>query len=208
MDGNNKNGIHYEVVDKIFYRSSPSLELTALSYRLEDSVFVDENGEQLSDHYPVTVTFQYMKNQDITMSNYWGGSGGTAFNFLSNNATINHRPTALTINAGDRLDGISMTYENGAVLSQGGTGGGVETLVLENDEYLTEATFYKNKYNGDDRIFYAEFQTNSGKVISGGTKTGEAITLSAPSEHYIAGFFGRSGDNIDQIGVFSKRLAH
>lgn len=206
MDDSDKNGPNYEVVDKIFYRSSPSLELTALSYRLEDTIFVDEKGEQLSDHYPITVTFQYTKNPNIKMSNYWGGSGGTAFNFLSNDTVIHTKPTALTIYAGARLDGISVTYEDGTVLSQGGKGGSAQTLVLENNEYLTEVIFYKNKYNGDDRIFYGEFKTNIGRVISGGTKTGESFTFSAPSGYYIAGFFGRSGTNIDQIGMISKPL--
>lgn len=208
MDGSNKNGVNFEVVDKVFYRSSPSVDLSAISYRLEDSIFVDSNGQQLSDHYPIAVTFQYKKNPTIDMSTAWGGSGGNAFNFLSNEAVVNSKPTSITMNAGNRVDGLSLTYGDGTVLRQGGTGGTVKTLQLAVNEYLTEATFYKKSYNGDNRIFYAEFKTNTGRVISGGTKTGEAMTVSAPSGHYIAGFFGRAKDNIDQIGVITKVLSH
>jgi len=47
-----------EVVDKIFYRASQALPITALAYEVLDTEFVDELGEPLSDHYPVHTVFE------------------------------------------------------------------------------------------------------------------------------------------------------
>jgi hypothetical protein len=47
-----------ELVDKIFYRDGNTLALAPLSYNVLDTLFSDEGGD-LSDHYPVTVTFDY-----------------------------------------------------------------------------------------------------------------------------------------------------
>ena len=206
MDSTHLNGPDNEVVDKIFYRSGPDVTLKALSYRLENTKFVDSKGNQLSDHYPITATFQYTKNSNITMSELWGGSGGIAFDSLSSKSTTASRPTALTLFSAKRVDSISMQYADGTSQKYGGSGGTGQTLKFANDEYIAKATLYKDKYNGSDRIFYAEFTTNKGNVLAGGTKSGTAITLTAPSGSYICGFFGRAQDEIDKLGVVSSRL--
>ncbi len=200
------DGPNYEVVDKIFYRSGPSVTLNATAHKLEDTFFVDENGEQLSDHYALSATFSYTKNPNITMSDLWGGDGGTAFNFLRSDVTTTTRPTSVTIRAGARVDAISLTYSDGTVLFDGGTGGTPLTMNLAANEYINYALIYKKKYNGKNRIFYLELRTNTGQVISGGSKEGESMALTAPSDHYVAGFFGRSGANIDKVGLVYKTL--
>lgn len=206
MDTSDLNGPDFEVVDKIFYRSGPAVTLTPTAYRLEDTYFVDGNNDQLSDHYAITATFRYTKNAELTMSDLWGGPGGTAFNFLGSAAPTSSRPTAVTLRSGARVDGVSLTYSDGSVLSAGGTGGTAQTLMLAQDEYITGALLYKNRYNGQNRIFYAEFRTNKNRVLSGGTKSGEALTLNAPANHYAAGFFGRSGANMDKVGLIYRPL--
>lgn len=201
MDTSNLNGPNFEVVDKVFYRSSQAVILTPVMYKLEDIYFVDENGDQLSDHYPISVTFEYMSNSNMVMSDLWGGSGGTAFNFLRSTVPITNRPVVLTLRAGNRLDAVSMTYSDGTVLSNGGSGGTEKALFLDSNEYITEVLLYKDKYNGEDRIFYAEFKTNKGNMISGGSKSGQPKTLIAPEGYYVAGLFGRAGANIDKLGL-------
>jgi len=44
-------------IDKVLYRDGGGLRLTPIAYSVEGARFVDEHGEQLSDHRPVAVTF-------------------------------------------------------------------------------------------------------------------------------------------------------
>ena len=48
-----------ELVDKIFYRDGDQLALAPQSYEALKDMFSDEQGDDLSDHYPVAVTFDY-----------------------------------------------------------------------------------------------------------------------------------------------------
>lgn len=195
MDTTDLNGPNFEDVDKVFYRSGPAVTLTPIAYKLEDTYFTDENGEQLSDHYAISVTFEYTPNPAIKMSELWGGSGGTAFNFLGSTATTTYRPVVLAIRSGNRLDAVFLEYSDGTVLSAGGTGGTLKKLPLAGDEYVIEVLLYKDRYRNKDRIFYAEFRTNKGRVLAGGSKIGQSKLLRAPERYYIAGFFGRAGTN-------------
>lgn len=44
-------------IDKFVYRSSDAIKITALSWRNENDIFVDGDGNPLSDHDPVAVRF-------------------------------------------------------------------------------------------------------------------------------------------------------
>ena len=50
----------HEQIDRVLYRSSPSLALRATSWR-RDERFVDENGEAFSDHPAIAVTMGWRK---------------------------------------------------------------------------------------------------------------------------------------------------
>lgn len=195
-----------EVVDKIFYRNGTAITLTPTSYQLENTYFTDSNGKQLSDHYAISANFDYAKDDSLTYSNLWGGNGGIAFNFLRNVSPINSKPASVTLRGNNRIDAISMTYVDGTTLSNGGTGGTEKTLALDNDEYITKATIYKNSYKSSERIFYIELTTNKNRTLSNGVKSGTPITLEAPSGSYIAGFFGRAEANVDKLGAIYKTL--
>ncbi|HEY8499061.1 MAG TPA: jacalin-like lectin [Clostridia bacterium] len=205
-DPTDLNGPNYEVVDKIFYRSGPAVTLSPIQYQLEDTYFTDEYGEQLSDHYAISTTFQYTPNPNLKMSELWGGSGGTGFNFLSHEASTTYRPAVIKIRAANRVDAVAIQYSDSTELFAGGSGGTLGTLTLASDEYVNQVILYKNTYNNSQRIFYAEFKTNKGRSLSGGKKSGSSITLTAPSGYYLAGFFGRAGANVDKLGVIWKAL--
>jgi len=51
-----------EVVDKIFYRSSSRIKLTALSYQHDDERYYYTNGDPLSDHSPAFAKFHFKVN--------------------------------------------------------------------------------------------------------------------------------------------------
>ncbi|KAF4974429.1 hypothetical protein FZEAL_8672 [Fusarium zealandicum] len=48
-----------EIVDKVLYRSGSSVRLTATSFNYESKVFVQPDGNILSDHNPVYVNFSW-----------------------------------------------------------------------------------------------------------------------------------------------------
>lgn len=197
----NVNSGGHEVVDKIWYRSGKNVDLTALSYDLLATEFTDENGEQLSDHYPITATFKYTLHETIKTSDTFGGGGGDAFSFIEEmNESL---PTKVAIATGERLDMVSMTYGD-VTVSAGGDGGDVQEYVFEEGEYITSMTLSKVKKTtfGTYRVSYVKLVTNYGNVIEGGTyKSGKSTTYTAPEGYAIAGFHGHCGDEIDRLGA-------
>lgn len=206
MDTVNLNGPNYEVVDKVFYRDSKFVTLKPVAYRLENTRFVDSAGTQLSDHYPVTVKFTYTQAANVTLSDTFGGSGGIGFNYLANLPEA--LPQKLTLRSGTRVDGLALTYPNGTVLSNGGTGGTANSIVLASGEYISSVVLAKGIKSGTDtyRICYAKFTTNRGQVLVGGSPTGNTVTYTAPTGWYVAGFFGRSETEMDKLGLIYKSL--
>ncbi|WP_426448462.1 jacalin-like lectin [Paenibacillus sp. S-38] len=195
-----------EVVDKIFYRSGAAVSLQANTYKVEDTYFTDAAGHQLSDHYAISANFSFSTGGGLSYSDLVGGSGGTPFNFLGSTAPVSSQPASVTLRGGSRLDAVSMAYANGTVLTSGGAGGSAASLTLGSGEYFVSALLYQNTYNGSSRVFYLELTTNQGRKVAAGTKSGTATTLTAPAGSGIAGFFGRSGDTIDKLGLVYKAL--
>jgi len=50
-----------ELFDKIFYRSGDLLRLEPRSYAVLKEIFSDQGGDDLSDHYPIAVEFEYTR---------------------------------------------------------------------------------------------------------------------------------------------------
>ncbi|MGO4730219.1 jacalin-like lectin [Paenibacillus sp. 2KB_22] len=203
MDASDIHGPNYEIVDKILYRGSKALSLNAQSYRLENQTFVDPNGKQLSDHYPITAEFVYSTSSQYQLSSTIGGAGGSGFNDLDH--IPDTRPSSVVLNSGNRVDGISTLYSDGTNLAHGGQSN-IATLNLADGEYFNQATIGQGTRNGGKRIFYVELSTNLGNKIEGGQKTSDQIKLEAPAGWYIAGFYGRAGQELDQLGVIYRPL--
>jgi hypothetical protein len=188
-----------EVVDKILYRGNRFINLTARSYNNENASFLDGKGQPLSDHYPHTVRFDWSLNDRVRMSDQVGGPHGTAFTDLDRLTDGGVR--AVTLRGGDRLDHIGLTTSDNTTLSHGGTGGTETSLTLSPGEDLTQVTLTKAEYMGRTRIFSARLTTTQGRTISAGKPTTDTVTFTAPEGWRIAGFTGRSGDEVDKIGV-------
>lgn len=200
FDYDNPNSAGHEVVDKIWYRSGKNVELEAIFYALLDTEFTDAEGNQLSDHYPITATFSYTLNETIKTSDTYGGGGGTGFTFLEEmDGTL---PSSVAISAGTRLDSVSMTYGD-TVAFAGGNGGTRQEYTFEEGEYITSMTVSKAKKSvfGTYRVSYIRLETNFGTVIEGGTyKSGDSMTFTAPEGYAIAGFQGHAEEEIDRLG--------
>ena len=199
-------GQYGEVVDKIWYRSGKNVELEATYFETLLTQFTDPDGNQLSDHYPITANFEYTLIPTYQTSDTYGGGGGTGFSFLdSMDGTL---PTSVTISTGTRVDRVAFTY-SGTTVSAGGSGGTAQTLTFADGEYITSMTVSKAKKStfGTYRISYISLTTNLGRTISGGTyKKGASTTFTAPDGYCIAGFIGAAADEIDRLGCIYQLI--
>ncbi|MER6379004.1 jacalin-like lectin [Streptomyces sp. NPDC001250] len=189
-----------EVVDKVLYRSSALVSLTAHRYNDEWAKFLDSSGGNLSDHFPHTVGFSYTVNPKLHASGFFGGPHGTAFND-ADDLPAALSPRTLTLRGDARLDAVSLTHDDGTVLGHGGTGGTAASLTLAAGEHLTSVTLTEGQKDGRTRIFSADFATDRGRTLGAGKATADTATLTAPPGWQIVGFTGRAGDEIDKLGV-------
>ncbi|KAF1718764.1 jacalin-like lectin [Pseudoxanthomonas wuyuanensis] len=189
-----------EVVDKILYRDAPNLLLVADSYSNDDARFYNEQGQPLSDHYPLFTRFGWAAGEDVRTSDTFGGPHGTPFNDLASPHA--GRPIhVLTLRGGSRLDAVALTLGNGVTLGHGGTGGTEKSLSLRAGEKLVSMTFTLGKRHDRTRVFSLEVHTNQGRRLQAGSPTADSYTLTAPAGWHIAGFNGRAGDEIDKLGA-------
>ncbi len=189
-----------EIVDKIFYRSSRFINLSARYFSYEENTFRDGNGKMLSDHRPIVARFNWSVNNTFQLSDQFGGPHGNSFTDIN---SIPSRPTVqrIFLHAGKRLDQVGIRFKNGKTIAHGGNGGNYRSLDLRQGEYVKEVVLYKGKKGRRTRIFRAEFKTNQGRVLAGGKKTGSSKRFVAPAGYQIAGFHGRAGSEIDRLGV-------
>jgi hypothetical protein len=194
-----------EVVDKVLYRGSNLVNLQATYYNNEHAKFLDGAGKMLSDHDPVTVRFSWTRNAELRLSDQFGGPHG---DYYTDVATVPAaaRVRTLSLRSGSRVDQVGVTLENGTTLSHGGNGGNPASLTLGSNEYVTSATLCRGSYKGNTRIFSARFVTNLGHTLAGGSETSDCVTRTAPDGWQLAGFHGRSGDELDKVGfLYTKR---
>ncbi|UXY31642.1 jacalin-like lectin [Streptomyces sp. HUAS TT20] len=194
-----------EVVDKVLYRGSRLVTLNATSYDNEHAKFLTSDGLMLSDHDPVTVGFSWSQNPDFQLSDQFGGPHGDHYQDIDK-VPAGARATTVSLRSGSRVDQVGLTLSNGTTLTHGGTGGTASSLTLGSGEYVTTAYLCEGVKDSHTRIFYARFTTNLGRTLAGGTTTSDCVTRTAPSGWQIAGFHGRSGDELDKVGfIYTKR---
>lgn len=189
-----------EVVDKVLYRGSKLLSLTANRYNNEWASFLDSAGGNLSDHFPHTVDFSYTLNSSLRAGDFFGGPHGTAFND-ADDLPATPSPRTLTLRGGARLDAVALTHDGGTTLTHGGTGGTAVSLTLAAGEHLTSVKLTQGQKSGRTRIFSAAFTTDKGRTLTSGTATSDTLTFTAPTGWQIVGFTGRAGDEMDKLGV-------
>lgn len=189
-----------EVVDKILYRGNRFISFTLDWYDNENAAFRTADNKMLSDHYPIAAGFRWSLNPNLAMSDLWGGPHGNPFTDV-NAIALASRVTQVSLRAGSRLDRVALTQDNGITMTHGGTGGAPASLSLRPGEYLTQVTLASGQKDGHTRIFYIKFTTNLMGTLSGGTLTPNVITFTAPAGWQIAGFHGRSANEVDKLGV-------
>ncbi|KAK1941111.1 hypothetical protein P3T76_007817 [Phytophthora citrophthora] len=111
------------------------------------------------------------------------------------------------IRTGKRVDGVGIIHQdssgnpvtrlNGA-RAEGGT---PQTLMLGPGEFIKTIEAHTGDKDGRMGISFIKFTTNLGNSISGGTPTNEIGTESAEEGYQLAGFSGKSGDEIDSVAA-------
>lgn len=188
-----------EVVDKVLYRGSKSVTLTATAFFYDTARFLSTDLATLTDHNPVRVEFKWAGANGFSQSDLYGGPHGSWFNDLPSLPT-SPKVASVTLRGAKRLDAVSFTLSTGAVLSHGGTGGDASSLTLASGEYFTSAKLCWGEYNSHTRNFYALLTTSSGRTVSAGTTTDDCATVTAPSGSGIVASYGQSGDEMDLLG--------
>lgn len=189
-----------ETVDKVFYRSSALVDLEATSFSYASSLFLQADGNILTDHNPVNVNFAWSSGSTLRQSGYWGGPHGTWFSDVATlSAKTSPKVASLNFRGNKRLDSVGVTLSDGTILVHGGTGGTGATLTLNSGEYWTEATLCQGSYSDETRNFYILATTSTGRTLTAGTATTDCASFSAPPGWAIVGFIGQDGDEIDQL---------
>jgi hypothetical protein len=194
-----------EITNKALYRSSKLVTLTPTSYNNEHAKFLDSGGLMLSDMDPILTDFSWTENANYQQSDDFGGPHGTFYSDIAS-VPASAQATTISMRSASRVDQVGLTLANGTTLTHGGTGGTPSSLTLGSGEYVNSAHLCEGQYNGDTRIFYAKFTTNLGNTLAGGTTTSDCTTYTAPSGWQLAGFYGRSGDEVDKLGlIYTQR---
>ncbi|MEU7476912.1 jacalin-like lectin [Lentzea sp. NPDC042327] len=194
-----------EVVDKVLFRGNRYITLSLTRYANENAAFRTADDKMLSDHYPIAADFRWTLDPALSLSDQWGGPHGTPFTDV---ATVPpaQRVTQLTLRTGSRVDQVGLALADGTTFTHGGNGGTAQQLTLAPGEHLTSVTLHSGQHDGRTRIFFARFTTNTGRTLSGGTETPNAVTYTAPAGFQIAGFHGRAGSEVDALGVVCTRV--
>lgn len=189
-----------ETVDKIFYRGSPLLSLTATYWAYESNKFLQPDGNVLSDHNPITANFTWAAGASLRQSDFWGGSTGDWFSDAPAVSTkAAPKASVLTFRGASRLDGVAITLADGTTFTHGGTGGSASTLTLGSGEAWVSAQLCQGQKSGSTRNFYIKATTSAGRTLEAGTATSDCATFAAPNGWAIVGFLGQDGDEMDQL---------
>ena len=115
-----------------------------------------------------------------------------------------HRISSVRISAGDRVDGLEVTYDGGTTIQHAGDDGDwTNSLELEAGEHIIEASICIDTYNGSERVFYLSLSTNYGDSISAGTQSGTCTPLILDP---VLAFHGRGGTNLDALGFYTRTV--
>lgn len=197
-----------EIVDKVFFRGSTIASLTATEFNYEGKMFLQDDGNILSDHNPIRVNFTLADGGSLKMSPLSGGPHGDPFSdvdTLASRLSASLKVDSIVLRGGSRLDSVGIILSDGTSLVHGGTGGSESRLDLASGEYWTAATLCVGQKDGRTRNFYIKAITSSGNSVISGATTSNCADFVAPFGWQIVGFIGRDGDEMDQIAFLFSR---
>ncbi|EEY57768.1 uncharacterized protein PITG_00341 [Phytophthora infestans T30-4] len=137
-----------------------------------------------------TVSGPVSADEDIALSEHYGGPHGNAFSDIS-------KITLVTIQVAGLL---GLTYNHG------GPGGEEVTLALDKGEYINSMEVHWCKNDGRTQVCYVNFGTSGAKNVSVGTKSQQSAKVTAPKGFQLSGLHGRAEDEVYQLGAIWTRM--
>jgi hypothetical protein len=193
-----------ETVDKVLYRGSNIVTLSASSFDYNGEKFLNTDsaylGDVLSDHNPVLVNFTWTMSSSLRQSEFSGGPHGTWFSDLPS-IPSSPKASVLTFSGSSRLDAVGVKLTDGTSFSHGGTGGTAVSLTLGSGEHWITTELCTGQYNSQTRNFYIKATTSAGNTLEAGTATDSCTTYTADTGFAVVGFMGQDGDEIDQLAL-------
>ncbi|KAI9356187.1 Endonuclease/exonuclease/phosphatase [Zopfochytrium polystomum] len=189
-----------EVVDKLFYRSNGMVQLTATHFEYVGNKFLQADGSIMSDHDPILVNMTWSLKNGFRQSQQWGGPHGDFYQDMPL-ISVPAKAAKIVFRGADRVDSVGLVLSTGQILLHGGSGGTESSLVLAPNEYWVGTDICQAQYNGHTRVFFIKATTSAGRTVQAGKQSGDCVSYSAPSGYQVVGFFGRSGDEVDKVGL-------
>ncbi|OWZ22809.1 hypothetical protein PHMEG_0002429 [Phytophthora megakarya] len=154
-----------------------------------------------------TTTLVVSADEDIALGELFGGPHGNAFSDI-NDIKFGRKIGSITLRSDKRVDAVTLQYTAPIeqTLNHGGDGGTEKKITLAANEYITTMEAHWDKNDKHTRVFYVSFTTNTGQTISGGTQTDKKGTATAPEGFMLSGFYGRAGEEVDQLGAIWTRM--
>ncbi|TDH71323.1 hypothetical protein CCR75_001938 [Bremia lactucae] len=158
---------------------------------------------------------KYWNSEERTrVTTAYGGNGGTPYTDLYD-ASPGLRMKSVTINSGDRINGVTfnvqLSYGAPVVLKHGGNGGSKKEITFSQDEYIKSFVLQTGEKDGKNRIRYLKFVTSKNQVIEGGTRgndpKNQLVQEVAPASYQLAGMHGNAGKEMDKLGFVYTKLA-
>jgi hypothetical protein len=139
-----------------------------------------------------------------------GGVGGTAFDAPYPTGATTMNPYAISAMKGrsaDRIDQIQVVWVGagggGESPPFGGGGGQPFRFDLPPGESLAQIVGSVGVINNTVTVFSIQFITNAGTRSNVyGRPTSAAFSFQCPTNYVVTGIFGRSGDEVDALGVY------
>ena len=184
--------------------TTPEEETTDAIEEMALKALENQRAQALNEE--MMLSNQLVENPLVITDGSWertaGGRGGTVFEDFPEGAV---RLSSIKIWSGWWVDSIQMVWKlkDGSTqvsTRRGGTGGSLETFVLDADEYLTAITGKYGKYVGS-----ITFHTNKRKSptygLGKGAGAGKDFEINVPEGKAIVGLHGRSANYLDAIGA-------
>ncbi|GLS27549.1 jacalin-like lectin [Marinibactrum halimedae] len=112
------------------------------------------------------------------------------------------QPVRVEVRAGRRVDSIQFHYDNYSAPRHGGSGGSSRGFTLNPGQTIKEIHAYNGQRSNRTRVFGLKFVLNDGTEYGPyGSTTNDVTILGGENGADIVGLHGRSGSELDRLGV-------
>lgn len=141
-----------------------------------------------------------------------GGKAGTTFDSVTDGWLEGEKILAISVNWDSYLHGIELVYDSYFAVSYGQpVGGKLDTMSLEDDEYITNAivctkTIEDSNNSNAKVVSFVKFFTNKGQQKHFGQSSDDCYYMLYNGENEVLGIHGKASNRIDSLGLSFRSL--